>query len=53
MGVAARMTEIVSRHAALVASLEGRVVGRISEPISPLPDANGESELGKLIPPHA
>jgi len=43
------MTEIVSRHAALVASLAGRVVGRISEPISPLADANGESELGKLI----
>jgi 5'-nucleotidase len=43
------MTEIVSRHAALVASIEGRVVGRISGPISPLADANGESELGKLI----
>ncbi len=43
------MTEIVSRHAALAAPLEGRVVGRISEPISPLPDANGESALGKLI----
>ena len=43
------MTEIVSRHAALVASVEGRVVGRISEPISPLRDANGESELGRLI----
>jgi 5'-nucleotidase len=43
------MTEIVTRHAALVASLEGRVVGRISEPISPLADANGESQLGKLI----
>jgi 5'-nucleotidase len=45
----AAMTELVSRHAALVASLELRVVGRISEPISPLADANGESELGKLI----
>ena len=43
------MTEIVSRHAALAASLENRVVGRISAPISPLADENGESELGKLI----
>lgn len=43
------MTEIVDRHAALVASLADRVVGRISEPIPPLADANGESALGKLI----
>ena len=43
------LTEIVSRHAALVASLQNRVVGRIGEPISPLRDANGESELGRLI----
>ena len=43
------LTEIVSRHAALVASLQNRVIGRIGEPISPLRDANGESELGKLI----
>jgi len=43
------MTEIVSRHAALAASLEGRVVGRISAPISALADENGESELGRLI----
>jgi len=43
------MTEIVSRHAALAASLENRVVGRISAPISALADENGESELGRLI----
>jgi 5'-nucleotidase len=43
------MTDIVSRHTALVASVEGRVVGRIREPIPPLADVNGESELGKLI----
>ena len=43
------MTEIVSRHAALAASLENRVIGRISAPISPLADENGESELGRLI----
>ena len=43
------LTEIVSRHAALVAALQDRVVGRIGEPISPLRDANGESDLGKLI----
>lgn len=43
------LTEIVSRHAALVASLQNRVVGRVGEPISPLRDANGESELGKLL----
>ena len=43
------LTEIVNRHAALVASLQNRVIGRINEPISPLRDANGESELGKLI----
>ena len=43
------MTEIVSRHAALAASLENRVIGRISAPISALADENGESELGRLI----
>ena len=43
------MTDIVSRHAALAAPLERRVVGRITEPIPPRPDANGESALGKLI----